>query len=116
MAQRDAMKAEVSEFIANANKRMLAEEMKEVYVTDHKPVQKKYNTLSEEEDEQYYNYVKSLQEYNAKDAASANLSRFESGKYERGSMLQRLFEPLAGAKTLENGTVFLEISDKDIAS
>ena len=28
-------------------------------------------------------------------------------------MKQRIFEPLAGAKTLENGSLFLELSDKD---
>ena len=34
--------------------------MKDVYVTDHKPVAKKFSTLSEEEDEEYYNYVRSV--------------------------------------------------------
>jgi len=86
-AQRDRMKAEVADFIAKANKRMLEEDLKEVYVTDHKPVAKKYNTLSEEEDQEYFNYVKSLEEYNSKDADAGRVSRFESGKYERGSLL-----------------------------
>ena len=39
--------------------------MKDIYVTDHKPVAKKYTTQSEDEDLQYYNYVKSLEDYNA---------------------------------------------------
>lgn len=41
--------------------------------------------------------------------------RFESGRYERGSLKQRIFEPLADARVLENGTVFFELTDKDIA-
>ena len=115
MAQRDVMKAEVASFLENAKKQMLEEEMDEVYVTDHKPVTKKFSTLSEEEDQEYFNYIKSLEEYNSQSAAPQNLSRFESGRYERGSLLQRLLEPLADATTLENGTVFLEIVDKDVA-
>lgn len=116
MQQRDRMKAEVASFLENAKKQMLEEEMDEVYVTDHKPVAKKFSTLSEEEDQEYFNYVKSLEEYNSQSAAPKNLSRFESGRYERGSLLQRLLEPLADAQTLDNGTVFLEIVDKDVAS
>ena len=50
MAQRDQMKAEVSDFLADAKKQMLEEEMRDVYVTDHKPLVKKFSTLSEEED------------------------------------------------------------------
>ncbi len=42
------------------------------------------------------------------------ISRFESGRYERGSLKQRLFEPLAGAVKLENGTTFYEVSEKEI--
>lgn len=40
-------------------------EMENVYVTDHKHKAAKFSTLSEEEDLEYYNYVKSLEEYNA---------------------------------------------------
>ena len=116
MAQRDRMKAEVGAFLANAKKQMLEDEMSKVYVTDHKPAVKKFSTLSEEEDQEYFNYVQSLEAYNKEDAGPKNVSRFESGRYERGTLLQRIFEPLAGAKTLESGTVFLEISDKDVAS
>ncbi len=36
MAQRDQMKAEVQNFLAEAQQKMLASEMKDVYVTDHK--------------------------------------------------------------------------------
>ena len=111
MAQRDQMKAEVQDFLAAAKRKMLEAEMKDVYVTDHKPQPKKFSTLSSEEDQEYYNYVRSLEEYNKKDVSSQRVSRFESGRYERGSLKQRIFEPLAGAKKLENGTLFYEVSE-----
>ena len=57
--------------------------------------------------------MQSLQEYK-KVAAPARVSQFESGKYARGSLAQRLFEPLAGCKRDENGTLIVEISDKDL--
>lgn len=114
MAQRDRMKEEISSFIENAKLRMQEIEMQDVYVTDHKPKAAKYSTLSEEEDLEYFNYVKSLEEYNARSMRSDRLSRFESGRFERGSLKQRLFEPLADAQKLENGTVYLELTDKDL--
>lgn len=45
---------------------------------------------------------------------SERVSKFESGRFERGSFKQRIFEPLAGAKTLENGTVFYEVKECEI--
>ena len=109
------MKQEVADFLAKAQQKEIEAQMKDVYVTDHKPVAKKFSTLSEEEDEEYYNYVRSVQEYTKKPIAPERVSRFESGRYERGSMKQRIFEPLAGAEKLENGTTFLEITEKEIA-
>ncbi len=66
LAQRDQMKKEVAEFIENANQSQLEKNMSDVYVTDHKPVEKKFSTLSDEEDEEYYNYVRNLKDYNKK--------------------------------------------------
>lgn len=109
------MKAEVADFIKKAEQSQLERNMADVYVTDHKPVPKKFSTLSEEEDQEYYEYVRGLQEYNKKQMAGDRVSRFESGRFERGSMKQRLFEPLAGAVKLENGTTFYEVSENEIA-
>jgi hypothetical protein len=39
--------------------------MKDVFITDHKLKAKKYNTTNAKEDEQFYKYYKSLQEYNS---------------------------------------------------
>jgi len=58
------MKSEVASYIRDAEDRMLEMNLKDVYVTDHKPVTKKFVTQSEEEDLEYYNYIKSLEHYN----------------------------------------------------
>ena len=44
---------------------MLERELKDVYVTDHTPTTKKFSTLSEQEDLEYYTIVRSLEEYKA---------------------------------------------------
>lgn len=95
---------------------MHAEKLKDVFVTDHTPKVKQFLTTSEEEDQQYYNYMKSLSDYNKKLGHEGKpLNQMESGKYERGSMMQRVFEPLAGAVNISNGGLFMEIIDKDVA-
>jgi hypothetical protein len=116
LAQRDRMQREVATFLANAELKVHEHEMRDVYVTDHKAPVKKLLTLDAEEDQEYYNYMKRLEDYNNQPVKPERVSRFESGRYERGSLKQKLFEPLAGAVTLENGTVFYEVIDKEIAN
>lgn len=95
---------------------MLERELKDVYVTDHTPTTKKFSTLSDEEDLEYFNIIRSTEEYkaNAAKKAGPNATQFNSGRYELGSLQQVLFEPLASAKTLDNGTVFYEVQEKEI--
>lgn len=95
---------------------MLEIEMRDVYVTDHKHQAAKFSTLSEEEDLEYYNYTKAVEDYNKQSMRGDRPDRFESGRFERGSLKQRIFEPLADAVKLDNGTTFLELTEKDIAS
>ena len=114
LVQRDQQKQEVQAFLDNVDQQMAEAELKDVYVTDHKPLVKKYSTLSDEEDMEYYNYTRSLEDYNKEAVKPARISQFESGRYERGSMKQRIFEPLAGARKLDNGTLFYEISEKEL--
>lgn len=110
------MKNEVAAFIEDAERKMLEVEMRDVYVTDHKHKAAKYSTLSAEEDLEYYNYTKAVEDYNKQSMRSERPGRFESGRFERGSLKQRIFEPLADAVKLDNGTMFMELTDKDIAS
>lgn len=41
----------------------MEEEMKDVYITEHVPVEPKYWTTNKKETEQYFKYYQSLQEY-----------------------------------------------------
>ena len=115
--QYDEHTRQIEDFLAKAEEKMHEEQLKDVYTTDHTPKQKKFSTTSEEEDLQYYNYMKSLEDYNRKyDGSSTPLNLRSSGKYERGSLLQKMFEPLAGSTRLDNGSIYLEINDKDLGS
>ena len=87
--------------------------MENVFITDHKHKPAKLNTLSEEEDEHFYQYMKELESY--KKAKPAQEVVTDSGRFEKGSMLQRMFEPLTGATRNENGTLVLNIVDKELA-
>jgi hypothetical protein len=89
--------------------------MKDVYITDHKAKPGKFNTTNAKEDEQFYKYYQSLQQYNSEVNNTQRISQFESGRFERGSLAQRVFEPLAGAKRNENGTLVYEVLDKELS-
>ena len=89
--------------------------MKDVYITDHKAKPAKFNTTNAKEDEQFYKYHQSLQQYNTETNNTPRISQFESGRFERGSLAQRVFEPLAGAKRNENGTLVYEVLDKELS-
>jgi hypothetical protein len=85
--------------------------LKDVYVTDHTPKDKKFFTTSKDEDEEFYRYKKSLAQYNADVKLAKTKKEF---KYERGSLLQKIMDPLAGAERLENGAVFIKVEDIDL--
>jgi len=48
------------EYLEEAQSKEAAEEMKNVYITDHSAPVRKYNTTSDEEDLQYFNYMQTL--------------------------------------------------------
>jgi len=105
---------EIQEYLEKVKADQLADSMKGVYVTDHVAKAKKLNTLSEEEDEHFYNYMKELESYKSQ-KPTCDPSQFESGRYERGSLLQRMFEPLALATRNADGTLVLNVNDKDLS-
>ena len=72
-------------------------------MTDHSGKQQKFATLSKKDDETFFRYKQALQEYNAEAPKPLNILRIE--RYERGTLLQRVFDPLAGAVRDENGTL-----------
>ena len=84
-----------------------------MYVTDRVPKQKKFSTTNKKDDEQFFRYQQALQQY--KNEAPAPLVTSRPARYERGSLLQRVFDPLAGATRLANGALFYEVTDRELA-
>ena len=85
--------------------------MKDVYITDHVKKAEKFLTFSEEEDEHFFKYSQALNNYKVSDFVKPKPTK---GKYERGSLAQRIFDPLAGARRNENGTLVYEVVDKEV--
>jgi hypothetical protein len=103
---------EIYEYLNWVQAEQNKEELKNVYVTDHKFKAPKLNTLNEDEDVDFYNYQQSLNDYQ-KTSDPVRVSQFESGRYERGTLLQKIFEPLAGARRNDDGTLVFQMTDKD---
>ena len=68
------MTREVETFLAEAEIKMHEHEMRDVYITNHKAKAAKFITLSADEDIEYYNYVRSLEEYNSQPMRSERVS------------------------------------------
>jgi hypothetical protein len=68
--------------------------------------------LSKKDDETFFRYKQALSEYNAEAPRPLIAPRAE--RYERGSLLQRVFDPLAGAVRDENGTLIYRLQDKEL--
>ena len=66
------MESEVAQFLDKAKQEDQEEQyLSNVYTTDHVPKQKKFNTLSGDEDRQFYEHLKRIEEYN-KDGGTKN--------------------------------------------
>lgn len=87
--------------------------MKDVYVTDHKLKGEKFLTHSETEDLAFFNYKQSLADYKSNKASP--IVPAPKRKYEKGSLAQRLFDPMAGAKKDANGTLIYEMADNELS-
>lgn len=105
-------KEELEAFLAHAYEKEANELLKDVYVTDHEPKAKKFITNNKKEDEQFYRYKQALEEYNSTIKVRESKKQL---KYEKGSLLQKIFDPLAGATRLENGTMFYRLEDKELS-
>lgn len=110
--QQKQFKNEIEAYLQHAEDVMANEELKDVYVTDHQPKPKKYFTISKSEDELFFKYKQSLDEYNKEKSLPKALP--SEGKYERGSLLQLMLDPFAGGKRLENGALFYKVEDKEL--
>ena len=109
---RKAMKDEVEGFIAQAHQTISDEKLEDIYVTRHEPKPKKYATLGKAEDEQFYAYKKALAEYN--NDMPERVYGKDHLKYAKGTLLQKILDPLANSKRLENGAIFYEVEDQEL--
>jgi hypothetical protein len=115
-SERAEMAAEVSKYIEACYEAEEQLGLGEVFVTDHQPPEPKFVTQSEEEDREHFEYVRSLEAYNdTSDKQKLMAFTAPRSKYPRGSYLQRTFEPLAFVTKDENGSNFLELTEKDLA-
>lgn len=82
-------------------------------MTDHSPVDPKYVTGGEEEDLDYFEYQQSLDAYHGDDKKQKTMTPAAS-KYEKGSLMQRIMDPLADATRDENGSILHTVSQADM--
>ena len=87
--------------------------LEDVYVTDHEPVAKKYLTNGEEEDQDFYEYEQALADYYQDGAAKAPYG--DGGRYPKGSLMQRIVDPFAGAPRDEDGAIVYTVTDAELA-
>lgn len=82
-------------------------------MTDHTPAPKQYLTTSDAEDNDAAEYERALAEYN-----TAQIQKVSShdGKYEKGSLMQRMFDPFAGAARAEDGAIEYTLDEKELSS
>lgn len=112
-----ANKAEVGSFIGKAQLAEKARGMGEVYMTDHTPKQQRYHTANAAEDTDFFKYKQSVAEFNAMTTTTENPTDAPvvyDGRYKRGSLAQRMFDPLATAQRLSNGSLFIEVTDAEL--
>ena len=108
------MKEEIEAYIAKSYQIEQEANLENVYVTDHVPKQKKFTTIGQKDDEQFYRYQQSLQEY--KNDMPERIRVGKPERYQRGSLLQKVFDPLAGAEKLENGALFYKVDEAELTN
>ncbi len=102
------MQKEMKEYVEKAYEELEAEQLKEVYVTDHVPKPQKYNTTSEEDDKEFFEIKKEFDEYN-KDASGPVRTPKPIGR----SILD-VFEPSKFQKQNSEGVYFQKLEDRDL--
>ena len=113
-AQKDIITNELAAYVAASEKYEQSTKFDDVYVTDHTAQDKKVISNSEEEDSDAYQYKQAVDDYNSEDSG-VSVHGVRNGAYERGSLMQRALDPFSGAGRDENGTIILEVIDKDLS-
>ena len=87
--------------------------LNDVYITDNKPKAPRYNVNNEKELDVFMNYEANLQAHNeGLNTVPKAVKRI--GKYRKGSLAQKIFEPLIEAERDENGTYNLQVEECEI--
>ena len=107
------MAGEIAAYITACYDAEKAEKFKDVYVTDHQPVDPKYVTAGEEEDQDYFEYQQSLDAYNA-DTKKVFKHVGKKQNYKKGSIMQKIMDPLAGVTKDEDGALHYHVEDREL--
>jgi len=114
-AQKVHMNAELSKYIDDCYDKEKELKLNDVYVTDHSEVEQRYLSSGDEEDEDFYNYQKSLEEYN-NDVSSDAVFSNKKAIYEKGSLMQKIMDPFAESIRDEEGSIVYTVEDKELSS
>lgn len=111
--QRKKQKEEIEQYIQKVYQDENEASLSDVYVTDHTPKKARFTTTGSKDDEQFFKYKQALDDYNSQAISPVILPKKE--RYERGSVLQKIFEPLAGSEKLDNGAIFYRVLDSELS-
>jgi quinol monooxygenase YgiN/DNA-binding transcriptional MerR regulator len=105
-------KEEIAAYVAQTEQKNVEDQWQNLYVTDHKKKAEKLLTHSDEEAEAFFKYKQALNAYKAE--APKPVVAKPKRKYEKGSLAQRIFDPLADAVRDEEGTLNYTVEDKEL--
>lgn len=112
-AVKASQKAEIQNYLAWVREQQEMDYLKDVYTTDNKVKTPKYNVNNEKELDAFIRYQQDLEAYNADVEQKAQPAK-KLGKYRKGSLAQRIFEPLIDAERDENGTLVVNVDACEI--
>lgn len=108
------MSSEIAAYVDGCYQAEANAKLEDVYVTDHVAKEPLRLTNSEEEDQDFESYEKSVEAYNAEDASASATGN--TGKFARGSLLQRITDPFDGAPRNAEGTILYNVKESELAS
>jgi hypothetical protein len=82
-------------------------------VTDHEPVDPKYVTAGDEEDQDYFDYQQALDAYDS-DSKTAFKPVAKKQEYAKGSLMQKVMDPFAGAISDADGALHYTVEHKEL--
>jgi hypothetical protein len=107
------MQNELAAYITACYDREKEIKYQDVYVTDHEPVDPKYVTAGEEEDQDFFDYQQALDAYDA-DNKGAFKPAARKMVYPKGSIMQKVMDPFAGAHTDPDGALHYTVEHKEL--